>query len=136
MIKGWVRESFQPAYRKTVDKALNEAQNFFKHAHRDADAVLDYDPERADFLLLDACWPYKRLTREVLPLMGTFESRAVLTWAREWATYEGMEETISASERGRWARLSRREFFQQMLPLAYKMESKPRAAPQSSEDVR
>src|SRR5688572_4863539 len=47
MIKDWVRESFQPDYRKTVDKALNEAQNFFKHADRDANDVLEYDPERA-----------------------------------------------------------------------------------------
>jgi hypothetical protein len=96
MIKDWVADYIKPEFVNEIRTALNASQNFLKHADRDADAVLEYEPGQADFLLLDACWAYRRLAGEHLPLLGVFELRAAITWARRFVTYKGTE-TIAVS---------------------------------------
>ena len=43
---------------------FNEPENFFKHANRDADAKLTFDPKFTEGLLVDACEKYGELTGE------------------------------------------------------------------------
>jgi hypothetical protein len=47
---------------------VNEAENFFKHAHRDHDITLDCNPDLTELLIIDACAQYKKLTSEEPPL--------------------------------------------------------------------
>lgn len=41
---------------------MNRAQNFFKHADRDRDDVLDFNPEVTAFCLFDCADMYQKLT--------------------------------------------------------------------------
>jgi len=54
-------------HKKKVRKKLREARNFFKHADKDPDGVLRFNPETNDFYLFDACEMYQLLTGEKLP---------------------------------------------------------------------
>jgi hypothetical protein len=56
--------------------ALNHAQNFFKHADRDPDAILDFNPELSHVFLVHALDLYKQLTQ--VPLF--FEGRVYELW--------------------------------------------------------
>lgn len=50
--------------KKNLEKKINEAKNFFKHAEKDHETALDFRPEVNDFILLDACEKYIELTSE------------------------------------------------------------------------
>ena len=41
---------------------INEAQNFFKHADKDPNAELDFNPKLTELLLFDACLSVESLT--------------------------------------------------------------------------
>lgn len=45
-------------YRIEVKQALNKAKNFFKHAERDPDEVIVFNPEVSEFYIWDACRMY------------------------------------------------------------------------------
>jgi hypothetical protein len=117
-IKQWMAEYIKPDRMKEIHRALNAARNCFKHADADADAVLDYDPKQADYFMMDACWAYRRLSGERLPLFGVFEAWASLTLARDVVHYPGTE-TIGAEAMKRLTSMSRQAFFDELLPLAY-----------------
>jgi hypothetical protein len=123
MIKDWVADYVKPEFVREIRDALNASQNFLKHADRDSDAILALEPGQAEFLLLDACWAYRRLASERLLILGVFEARASLTWASTFLTYDGME-TIPSESRERWAGLSRQAFFDQFLSVAYEASVK------------
>lgn len=68
MVKDYIR----PEKRGEFKGLLVNAQNFFKHADRDANEVLDFDASSTDFLLWDACKLYERLASHKLPLLVMF----------------------------------------------------------------
>lgn len=118
MLKDWVLEYIRSEYAADFRARLNEAQNFFKHADRDPGASIQFETKQNQILLLDACWAYRRLTGERLPLLGVFEMWAALTWAKRFLIYEGMER-IEAEFKDRVSRMSRQAFFDEMIPVAY-----------------
>ncbi|MBI3798197.1 MAG: hypothetical protein HY268_14680 [Deltaproteobacteria bacterium] len=59
----------RPEKKREWIEMVNSAQNFFKHADRDPEAVLDFYPEFTKFLLLDAVEMYLTL-RKCLFLEG------------------------------------------------------------------
>jgi hypothetical protein len=64
----YVKAEFQKMFR---DK-INEAENFFKHADRDHESTLTFNPCESEMLILDACSQYYKLTGEDLPLFAVF----------------------------------------------------------------
>ena len=48
-------------FRKEWINILHQSQNFFKHAGRDADALLEYNPEWVRFALLETCLLFRHL---------------------------------------------------------------------------
>lgn len=66
--------SVRPEKLKEVRGLLSEAQNFFKHADTDPDAVLEFNPTTSEAFLWDACVLYSALTGHKLPLLVLFES--------------------------------------------------------------
>lgn len=70
-----VNNYIYPERKDEFITALNKARNFFKHANHDHDATLDFNPIQTEFLLLDVCIQYQKLTSELPPLM-----RAYLAW--------------------------------------------------------
>jgi hypothetical protein len=60
---------------KLFRQKFSEAENFFKHANRDPEAALDFNPGQTALMLADACTKYRELTGESLPLFGLY-----MTW--------------------------------------------------------
>lgn len=58
---------------------LNEAQNYFKHADRDHEATLEFNPDSTEFVAMDACHKYAKLTGEMPPLFQIFNGWMMLT---------------------------------------------------------
>jgi hypothetical protein len=118
MLKDWAPDFVKEEFRKDVQAKLNQAQNFLKHADRDPEATLEFDPGATELLLLDAAWAYRRLAGERPPILGVFEMWGFLTFASAFVTYEGIEDSDPAA-RTRLASLSRGAFFDEMAPVAF-----------------
>lgn len=57
---------------KYVQNKLDEAYNFFKHAHRDPNKLLKFFPESSEFIIWDSINIYQSLTKEITGLMMAF----------------------------------------------------------------
>jgi hypothetical protein len=62
--------------QKTARDAINEAQNFFKHADRDPTSKLKFTYEATPFLLIDAAYVCRALSSNPSPEVST-----MVTWA-------------------------------------------------------
>jgi hypothetical protein len=69
-IPTWVRSDVT----NVAKRKLNEATNFFKHANRDHDEVLEFSQSPTELLLYDAVRKYRELTGELLPILGVYEA--------------------------------------------------------------
>jgi len=54
----------KPEYKKEWISKLHESQNFFKHADRDSDASLDFNPEWIKFVILEACILIRQISQD------------------------------------------------------------------------
>ena len=63
---------------------MRSPQNFFKHADRDPDAELEFNPEFTEYMLLDAMVTYARITGEIPTLFNAFST---------WFTLQRPEKT-------------------------------------------
>ena len=68
-------EYIREGYQKQWFQSLSEAQNFFKHADKDPDAVLDFKPAVTPFFLLDAALLEARISGKSCPA-----GKAYLLW--------------------------------------------------------
>ena len=50
-----------------VLRMINKAENFFKHADRDPDAIIDFNPESNELVLWESCLKYTELAGEQTP---------------------------------------------------------------------
>jgi len=73
MIKDQIFDYIKPEFKEMFRLKLNEAENFFKHADRDHDATLDFNPKLTELFLLDACSQYYKLTGEFPPLFRVYQ---------------------------------------------------------------
>ena len=95
----WTKEMLpnqwaKPEYRAELLQSLNEAENFFKHADKDHDQLLDFNPRQTELLLLDACEKYHVMTGERSPLFLVYRMWAYLTWAKGMVRDESLLGTI------------------------------------------
>lgn len=60
LIFDYIKEGHEKEFRNRI----NAAENFFKHADSDPDGYIDFNPGQSDFLILEACSVYSRLTGE------------------------------------------------------------------------
>ena len=73
VVKGnhpWVR----PEKRRFVNSRFREAENFFKHADRDSDAVLTFFPAATPFYLIDAVVLYEQLSKTSPPACRAYRA--------------------------------------------------------------
>jgi hypothetical protein len=97
-----------------VQGLLRQAQNFFKHADKDPDTLLDFNPTMTEILLWDACVLYETLTNTYQPLTVLF---------RVWFTASHpeilMPETRAQLDAMKipYDLANLRLFFEEMLPL-------------------
>ena len=74
MLKEQVPHWVRPDANAEARRRLNEAANFFKHADRDHDQVLEFCPGLSEFMMYDAVKKYRELTGELLPILGVYEA--------------------------------------------------------------
>ena len=119
-VKAWRDEIVEcfPGQKQQVGRVLREAQNFFKHADRDRSTVLEFRPAQTKFLLLDACFSYRVLSGELLPLLQTFTLWMVL---QHPDLFHRSDEIMGAVVGAREECLGRQHFFAEVLPA---MEAK------------
>ncbi|HEV3236877.1 MAG TPA: hypothetical protein VGZ25_07805 [Gemmataceae bacterium] len=60
----WVKGGYAKLPGRRTRNELNEVQNFLKHADRDPEGTLDFNPLMTESLLADACRTYLELTGE------------------------------------------------------------------------
>lgn len=72
-------ENVKPEHHKLFREKLSEAQNFFKHADRDHEATLEFNPDSTEFVAMDACFKYTELTGELPPLFHIFRGWMMMT---------------------------------------------------------
>jgi len=74
----WVKdkaiEFVKPEYRKEFRESINKAEKIFKHADRDHDLTLDFNPDQSQMLIFDAMSAYSALTGENPPLFKVFQA--------------------------------------------------------------
>lgn len=54
-------------YKKEFRRIMSAPKNFFKHADKDSDSTIDFNPKINEYFLLDACEAYELLTGEKEP---------------------------------------------------------------------
>jgi hypothetical protein len=74
-----IQEVVRPERREEVQALLRQAQNFFKHADRDAEGLLEFHPAVNDLFLWDASYLYQAVANQVT---------AVLLTIRVWVALE------------------------------------------------
>lgn len=57
--------NIKPEYQKEIGDKFFEAKNFFKHATRDPEKILEFKPVLNEFFLLFSCDLYRLLTKNV-----------------------------------------------------------------------
>lgn len=107
----WIKSQPPAFQRRVVD-----AQNFFKHAHKDPDRVLTYAPRIAEIYIIDAIYMFEDLYHVITPLMRTFALRFSLSHP-DVLDLSSLPVKFPASVKiNQVAQLSRAEFFDAILP--------------------
>jgi hypothetical protein len=106
----------KPEHEKEVRKIINAAENFFKHADRDQDEVLDFNPDQSELLILEACSMYYKLTGEFPPLFKLFQSWYIANHKNMFTFSEEKQIVISKTAQ-KVIELGREGYFQTFLPI-------------------
>lgn len=79
-VEAFIHDSdwIKPEYKGQWISTLHNAQNFFKHANKDADEVLEYETVMLQYLLLEACYLYRHLASD--HHLGYRQSQEVLLY--------------------------------------------------------
>jgi hypothetical protein len=118
LILNWLEtEGTKTQRRKRADKT-KMSQNFFKHANKDPNYVLDFNPRVSEFIMCDAVLCFNGVFHGLTPLMRIFEARFHFAWRPLLGDLpeakKRVDELFLESEFGH---LSRREFFDKGLAL-------------------
>jgi hypothetical protein len=90
-----IEEVVKPEKQAEVRKIFNKAKNFFKHADKDPDALLKFNPEISEFDIWDACELYRKLTQENTPLVLLYISWFYLKYNHLILDSERKEKALS-----------------------------------------
>jgi hypothetical protein len=63
----------KPEHKKALRRKLREAHTFFKHADKDPDDELEFEPAQTDYVLVDACDRYHLLHGSVNHRISAFQ---------------------------------------------------------------
>ena len=120
LLKGRLLDDVRPEAKTLFRDKLNEAENFFKHADRDHEAVHTFDPQLTELFLLDTGDQYYRLTGEALPLSKVYRSWFIANHPDFFASDKlgSVEDRAPAI-----VALGHAGFFQSMLPVASGMQT-------------
>lgn len=114
----WIRDGYQDQVRAKI----NEAENFFKHADRDHESTLDFNPEQSDLMILDACSMYYRLTGEWPPLFKAYQTWFVINH-QDMFTFPDDQQRQIAMGKDELLALGREGYFNTMIPVLMRIST-------------
>jgi hypothetical protein len=118
-VTGNIDSYIKPEFVTQIRRNLIDAQNFFKHADRDPNRVLEFNPRLTEILLLDACLTYKRLAEEAVPEFLLYVGWLMLQ-EPTWFIFPQEIEALRNQVRSDVHALGRAQFFAEMLPVVSK----------------
>lgn len=121
LFKDQIFDYIKPEYEKMLRKKINEAENFFKHADRDHEATLEFNPDQTEIMMLDVCIQYYKLTGESPPLFVAFR---MWFMANNQALFDLPEDKkgLLGANAPELAAMGRQGFFNMVIPLLMQME--------------
>lgn len=109
----------KPEHRAMIRDKLVEAQNFFKHADRDHEASLKFNPDATEMLALDACRTYSELTGEIPPLVQIFNGWIMISHPNIYNFPEEQRKKLESAGRT-FLPTGKAAYFNDMLPAVMK----------------
>jgi len=116
MLKEQVPTWVRPDATAEAKRRLNEAANFFKHADRDHDDILEFSAGPTELLLYDAIRKYRELTAETVPVLGVYDAWFWLGPGTQFAKGPERQEVLERLRQA-FPNSSRASFFAEALPL-------------------
>lgn len=116
LIKELFLKCVREGHEERIRKKLNEAENFFKHADRDHQAVIDFNPELSEMLVLEACSAYYKLSGEFPPLFKLFQSWFIANH-QDLFNFPDEQAKVIAMAGQNVIKLGREGYFNKLLPL-------------------
>ena len=105
---------------KQARDRLKAAANFFKHADRDPGDIHTFNLSQTEFILVDACYKYKELTGELVPVLAVYTGWFWLGPGAQLVdvTKAKLLDQFRAAFRGE----SKGAFFKQVLPMVSQLK--------------
>jgi hypothetical protein len=122
LIKDQLHNYVKPESKQSVIRKINEAENFFKHADRDHETTLDFNPEASEFLLVEACGQYQKLTGELPPLILIYRTWFMANHPDFFNFPEESRRNLRASGPS-IVQMGRALYFSEALPLIMKIRN-------------
>ena len=121
LVKDQFFDLVKPEFEKELRNTLNEAENFFKHANRDHESMIDFNPDQSEYMIIDACSQYYKLTGEFPPLFRVYQSWFVSNHRK---LFNFSEDKLISINKGAAEIISmgRQDFFNTFLPLVMTMK--------------
>ena len=112
-------ENVKPEHHKLLRDKMNEAQNFFKHADRDHEETLEFNPDSTELMAMDACYKYVELSGEFPPLFQVFNGWMMLTHQEIFTLPEGQAGNLKDLA-DTFVTTGKAAYFKDMLPTVMK----------------
>lgn len=111
-----IRLYVKPEFQKEVIRKISEAKGYFKHADRDPERALSWNPKVSEFFIWDATTLYRRLVKTQIPP----EILIYLLWFRAnhqnlWNDSENLKDIIIQLDT--LAGISKKEFFESSMSI-------------------
>lgn len=114
LVKDRFIATIKPEYRDEIKRGMNRARNFFKHAEKDPESELKFDPEQTDVVLFEACDLYRHLTGHIVPNFLVYIMWFVIHNKR---FFNPPSPEIAVLVKRMQIKLSRREYYEMALPV-------------------
>lgn len=110
-------------HEREVREILNKPENFFKHADRDSDKSIEFDPTQSEFYIAEACWVYHSLAGEFPPLFSVYHVWFIASNPTLFKFSEEQKRLISSGAQDTLA-LGRTRYLELALPHFTKIETR------------
>lgn len=121
-----IKEEFlnyvKEGYEKKIRNKINEAENFFKHAERDHEQTIDFNPDLSEMLILEACSVYYKLSGEFPPLFKLFQCWYIANHQSMFNFPEELQRIISETKQN-VLQLGREGYLNTFLPLLMRLNT-------------
>jgi len=123
LIKGSSLQYVIPGKEKKYLNAVNQAENFFKHADNDPEEILNFNPSQTEILIYDACKIYQEITKKINPLCHLFQVWFMAENPDLFKFPKDMEKQIIMIREAK-AHENKKFYYEIMFPIAMNMAGK------------